>query len=107
MSADNWTTCPKCKIKHEEQLAADQRRVSSSYGRVPAEKYVEAVRKLENPKQLEQTLREDYSQGIDENGEYSCSYGASCQECGFSFSFSTKIEPETVFAQHAANKSKP
>jgi hypothetical protein len=100
MSADNWRICPKCKIKHEENIAANQRRVSESYGKIPSDKYMDAVREIQNPKPLEQTLREDYEQGIDEDGEYSCLYRAGCTVCNFSFTFSTKIEPETVFKQN-------
>jgi hypothetical protein len=99
MSADNWTICPKCKFNDIDALTKKQREVTASYGVIPADEYRDAVKGLREWPKLDATMREDYEQGIDNDGEYSCSYRASCQKCGFSFSFNTKIEPETVFKQ--------
>jgi len=97
MSADNWALCPKCKKNDITKLIARQRKVADSYGRIPADLYEADVIGLKNWPKLEHTLREDYEQGIDEDGEYTCSFRAACNVCHFSFTFSTKIEPETVF----------
>lgn len=100
MSADNWTICPKCKIKAETDRENQRLKISKAYGKVAPETYAAMCKAFDNPKPLEQTLREDYEQCMDDSGEYSCSYGCSCSVCHFAFTFSTKIEPETVFAQN-------
>lgn len=97
MSADNWTTCPRCKINHENSRQEQRDEISKAYGNVPPAEYSGLVASYDrHADKPTQTLREDYWQGVDENGEYTCSYGCSCDVCGFSFSFSTKIEAETV-----------
>lgn len=59
MSADNWTICPRCAVKGYQAGIFD----------------------------TDDTLREDYEQGIYEfqpgKFEYSVHYVASCSECGF------------------------
>lgn len=100
MSADNWTICPKCKINNEAVREQERRRIATAYGKVTPEQYKEMCHKYDTQPEQAHTLREDYGQGIDEDGEYSCIYRCSCIVCGFSFNFSTKIEPETVFKQN-------
>lgn len=98
MSADNWTLCPQCKAEHLKRIDEMQQKVSRSYGKDSVEVYIgrvadlTALLKAEQP----QTMREDYSLGVDENGEFSCSYRCSCTECCFSYTFSTKVEPDQV-----------
>lgn len=82
MSADNWAVCPKCKAEHERSKAEFAERVEESYGKVPAAKWEEMKLQLaEFDKPLEATFREDYEQGVDEDGEYSCSYHGGCRVC--------------------------
>lgn len=59
MSADNWGACPKCQ---------------------PVGVFDEM--KNDNPR-----LREDYEQGITQEGEYYCYYSGVCNECGFTYHF--------------------
>lgn len=89
MSADNWSICPKCRknaVIEKEKQAAE---VISSYGKIPREKWLELKCAADTQLDLDQTLREDYEIGIDENGEFFVDYYASCN-CGFKFSFTEK-----------------
>jgi Fe-S cluster biogenesis protein NfuA len=66
MSADNWGNCPKCKVYP------------------PTYKYVE------------NSLREDYEIGIEENGYFYVEYAGKCDDCGFSFHFELQERVELV-----------
>jgi hypothetical protein len=88
MSADNWTTCPRC-VKHFEQAEAERvAKLRESYGKIPPEEFVQAMQ-VESP-EPEDTLREDYHQGINA-GLYSVSYHCSCNACGFSWSYKYQV----------------
>ncbi len=91
MSAENWAICPKCKRLDEEkrQLLADQ--IKTSYGNLPESEYLELVERFKAPAKIEETLREDYELGI-WNKEFSISYGANCDKCGFEYSFNFSKE---------------
>lgn len=92
MSADNWTKCPKC-LQSKKQRAEKQRRiVANSYGKVSAERFMEmqASITVEDSKDAESTMREDYEQWTDEEGIYQVSYSCSCNECGFEWSYKHK-----------------
>jgi len=43
MSADNWTTCPKCKRMTERTKQKQISNVRSAYGKLPPEKYETAL----------------------------------------------------------------
>jgi len=98
MSADNWTTCPKCNEKHIQSLHDARRQLDKLYGKVSLSQYQaeEArVRNLENAKS-ENTLREDYSQGTNDVGEYNVSYSCSCSICKFHWSYENTIVIHTI-----------
>jgi hypothetical protein len=87
MSADNWTTCPRCKAKAEADDKGKIDAAAKAYGKVSAEEYEKLVADARSPAQFDtDTLREDYEIGV-HNGEFSVSYGCSCNVCGFKFSF--------------------
>ncbi len=86
MSADNWGYCPKCKSEAEKKHRSDKLLAGESYGKIPAEKYIERFNAIQTPKPLEQTLREDYHLGVTEDGEFYVDYSASCS-CGFKHTF--------------------
>lgn len=81
MSADNWAICPKCKkaLKKEPKTA---------YGEATEAEYLESIKERDD--QLFYSLREDYTLGINEEGEFSVYYGAHCEVCGFKYEFSHK-----------------
>jgi hypothetical protein len=89
MSADNWTTCPECKIAHAADRDARMRKVAKSYGKVPAEEYerMAGEARREPIKVQDDTLREDYEIGTNAEGMFSVGYSCSCTKCGWSFKF--------------------
>lgn len=86
MSADRWAVCPKCKEKIERAHADLLIRVETDYGKVAVGEYLELIEQSRQPIEEEHTLREDWEIGI-WGGKLIVSYGASCEECGFSHEF--------------------
>jgi ribosome-binding protein aMBF1 (putative translation factor) len=87
MSASNWGKCPKC-IKIAERTRRDRiEKTADQYGKIAAAEFVRRMNKAEAAIDVGETLREDYEQGIDSEGEYSVGYRASCGKCGFEFLF--------------------
>jgi hypothetical protein len=85
MSADNWRKCPKClKLAKDLREQAIQR-AQSRYGKIAEPAYRKLITKAESPIELKETLRENYCQRIDEDGEFQSSYYCYCERCGFEF----------------------
>ena len=65
--------------------------MSDAYGTVSAKAYLELRKTADGRmKQLTEdleSLREDYSLGVDTDGVFSVSYCARCERCGFSFEY--------------------
>lgn len=82
MSASNWTKCPICKTKAEKI----KKKLKDSYGVVSADEY-ENLRKevYEGTEEAddETTLREDYEQGVNDDGSVYFYYSCFCETCGF------------------------
>lgn len=95
MSADNWAVCPKCLKKANDDLEKAREKLNKAYGIVPSIEYLkmfqETERSIESVSSyaMKAELREEYEIGIDENNFY-VSYSASCQECGFKYSYQTE-----------------
>lgn len=87
MSADNWDMCPQCKVNAEVKQSQLLVEAGKAYGTVSPEEYIGLAKVAALPIQLEDTLREDYWQGMNEDGRYSCSYRCSCSICGFSYEY--------------------
>ena len=87
MSADNWAYCPKCKKIAAQRQTALELECRESYGKVTAEEYLAMLKKIQNPPELDVTLREDYKTGIDADGEFTTSYSGHCDKCGLSYKF--------------------
>ena len=87
MSADNWCICPVCKQKTDKAnedrllLAAEQ------YGKIPAKQYIAVAKAAAIPKTIEETFREDFDIGIDDEGTFSVSYRGACQDCNAEFTY--------------------
>jgi hypothetical protein len=94
MSADNWTRCPKCYRDFLKTKEAALAKAHASYGKVPAEDFVTALRKAEalTFAQGSSTLREDYEIGINQAGVFTVEYGAGCQACGAVFTFKHVVD---------------
>lgn len=89
MSADNYTTCPRCERRKAAALNQKAEELAETYGKLPLEQWEKLRDEHEAAKQLpvRQTFREDYEFHGAETGEVTASYAASCSECGLSTSF--------------------
>lgn len=85
MSADCWRRCPKCLKEATDNRERAVQRAQSQYGKIAEPAYRKLIAKAESPVELEETLREDYCVRVDEDGEFSVDYSASCDRCGFEF----------------------
>ena len=76
MSADNWTICPQCSKTYRSRAAVGKQALNDAYGKVSLEEYQNLQDNFHNvvkeEDDLEETLREDYQQGI-RQGTYSVS----------------------------------
>lgn len=88
MSARSWEICPRClknaQTNHEAAVAA----VQKMYGRIPAEDFEEAEKKLKpvDPEEF-RTFRENYEIYGAQTGLITLSYSGECQDCDLQFSF--------------------
>lgn len=80
MSADAWRICPRCKIGAEKKASASVKNLAASYGKIPEPEYLEMKAKIESAKPPEETMREDYEIGMDEDGTLEISYRYSCAD---------------------------
>lgn len=87
MSADNWTTCPRCMKNATQKKAKLQKQVQESYGKIPVEEYDSVRVEVEKDISLEETLREDYQFYMGDDGNFSASYRAHCNICDFLHEF--------------------
>lgn len=101
MSADSWSTCPKCSrdglahIRNRALIAGKEAR--DSYGKVSPDEYAQlSAKNARLEKEIDnfdagETLREDYHFFMSRMGKFSSFYQGSCQ-CGFSFRFEHEEE---------------
>lgn len=89
MSADNWTTCPKCKSNKEDVIKKTRLEAEKSYGKVTSDKFLSLINDISNEenKEPDETLREDYEIGMDEGKSFSINYRASCSACEFKYNY--------------------
>ncbi len=87
MSADNWGKCPKCIKEADAEQASLKSKADSSYGKVTQGEWLALIDRVDNPPELEHTLREDYECWIDSSGKFFIHYRAHCRECGFKHNF--------------------
>lgn len=95
MSADRWSVCPKCRVrqvaKRAATLKAAEKAVQEGYGKTSIDVFKQLVHTLEMEKSAspegEETFREDYDIGTDENGLFTVDYLGQCQECKFKVTY--------------------
>ena len=89
MSADNWTTCPRCKQEAQKHINAREVEVAAMYGHAPIEEFDLARENLQSLKDAPApiTFREDCEFYGAEEGEVTAAYRGSCKECGLSLKF--------------------
>jgi hypothetical protein len=89
MSADNWTTCPRCAVIREQAIEAMDADLARAYGAVPIEDFdrMRASRDAKAAEDPEPTLREDYEFWGVSDSEFHVSYSGTCTACGFGHTF--------------------
>lgn len=92
MSADNWAKCPRCLKQAADKKKAAEEAMQLGYGKVPQEEFLVLKAEADAPIALEDTLREDYEVGIWQY-DFRLHYDASCEVCGFKFSYRYEEEP--------------
>lgn len=98
MSADRWGVCPNCKKIHDGKAKYETDRLAGMYGKVPVDEFLTRKKTHDTlvAMPLPNTLREDWGVGMDEDGNFSFEYYASCKECGWEFSY--KYEQDAMKA---------
>lgn len=98
MSADNWTTCPRCKRRAEEADRKHAAKVAEAYGKVPLDEWdrMRAEPVPEGTSELQELFREDYEFYGAEDGEVVADYSGSCAACGLSIHFTHRHQIEGV-----------
>ena len=94
MSADSWTTCPRCTERLDETKASEARRLADAYGKVDLEEYEAMKSEIAKVQALtpNENFREDYEFYGAEDGEVTASYGGSCKDCGLKVSFKHSVQ---------------
>lgn len=97
MSATNWAVCPNCLRRHAEKLARKKTELLPAYGVLPLEEFDVLRAEVQEMERAHDqwgrdrdhlTLREDYNRvGVDEGGDFSILYVASCQACPFDYRY--------------------
>ncbi len=88
MSADKWSPCPKCWIQAQDLKNERVFKCDEAYGRVSISEFFKLKELADAQISLEDTMREDYENYIGEDdGVFTVSYSASCQACGFKFTY--------------------
>lgn len=87
MSADNWGVCPQCKKITDKKNKQRILNVGKQYGKVSPEEFIKLSAEASQPIKVEETLREDYEIGVDDEGMFTVSYVCSCEVCGFKYEF--------------------
>jgi predicted DNA-binding protein len=87
MSADNWRPCPVCERKAAAAIETRRDKLASKYGKIPAAEFVAESAAIESDalkfgtEEMERTLREDFEQGIDDDGDFYLAYSGYCSVC--------------------------
>jgi len=87
MSADGWAKCPRCMAHAEARRDLRLEALREAYGKVDIAEYQRLQGEARELEEMGDTLREDFVQGVQENGMYGCDYHAQCQACDWEFSF--------------------
>ena len=106
MSADRWTTCPRCLKEAIADYRQRESELREKYGVVPIDEYVLCQKQLgECPTStsLKNTLREDWEIGTDEDGEFYVRYTANCQTCSFRYEYTYGEDVTTDSTDHSVS----
>lgn len=109
MSADNWAICPQCANKHARDLEEEETRTAASYGKVSPDEFLAATTRDRERRaaELEETLREDFSIGINNDTlEFHVSYRSVCATCGFAYEFQELRDIKIATSSSAAKRKR-
>jgi hypothetical protein len=87
MSADNWMKCPQCLRDIGNAKSAEIRSAEQSYGKIPYTEFLALTKKSQMSIELDETLREDWEIGMNEDGTFFVDYSCRCTKCGFNYNF--------------------
>jgi hypothetical protein len=87
MSADRWGICSKCTQEWNKKLKELKIEADNSYGKVPAEEYLNLLDRYSSPERLDESLREDWEIYMGESGKFFFNYSCSCIFCKFSYEY--------------------
>ena len=88
MSAEKWTSCPKCEDTHRKEHITLSEKLKTAYGILSEKEYNELKAEVETPTPPGYNLSENYKIGI-EDETFSVSYTAQCTVCDFCYEFNT------------------
>lgn len=86
MSANNWTTCPRCEATELERVKQLKLKAEKAYGKVTSDEYLSLLDEANKPAKFESTFREDYQIGV-HKGKLTFEYRGGCTVCGLSKEF--------------------
>lgn len=95
MSADNWTSCPRCHAGRIDARAAAKMKLEEAYGVVSGNEYLAMVESFEkfgvpnfdNPSTEQSTFREDYGFCLAVDGRVQAQYNGRCTNCDYRIQF--------------------
>jgi hypothetical protein len=87
MSANNWARCPRCVDSDLKKQRNEIAEINAMYGRITADEFVLRIEDARQEVEHQETLREGWEIGTDDDGTFSVSYSCRCDKCGFRFSF--------------------
>lgn len=104
MSPDNWATCPQCQDRKNRSVQAETDEIAAQYGKVSQAEWAVLSKRGRNlTAVIEETLREGFYSGVDENGLLEIAYSCSCDVCGWEYKYPSikqcVYEPEHQQAQ--------
>jgi hypothetical protein len=105
MGADNWRVCPVCANRHESKVADAKIKIVESYGKVDRIEYEQLKVDLQVLKENtpDETLREDYEVGIDDNNQFYLLYTGRCTTCEWAFIHKVNVDLINNIKMYAIN----
>lgn len=100
MSARSYDVCPSCLDQHRKEVEHAQSDLDASYGKTSLPEFRQRQKDLEalRAKEPPETLAEYYDIGISDKGTFEVSYRASCDKCGYTFTYSDSCDTFAVLA---------
>lgn len=93
MSADSWTTCPRCKASREATNESKIEAIMATYGKISPMEWENARVSIDAilTDKLRETFREDYEFYGADSGTVIASYSGKCSTCGLAVHFDHRV----------------